>query len=94
MNKCGLIIVGLFFSINIFGEKETPALQVIERTLEQDNLPVKIKIRKQKGETYFQHEAKGGVLQITASDQVAACRGFYDYIKQHKGGMFLSLIHI
>ncbi len=88
MNKCGLIIVGLFFSINIFGEKETPALQVIERTLEQDNLPVKIKIRKQKGETYFQHEAKDGVLQITASDQVAACRGFYDYIKQHKGGMF------
>lgn len=81
-------MIGLILCVSVFGQKNAPALQVIERVLEQDNPPVKINIRKHDGETYFRHEAKHGVLQITASDQVAACRGFYDYMKQHKQGMF------
>lgn len=30
---------------------------------------------------------EGGVLTVKASSGVAACRGFYDFVKQHKAGI-------
>ena len=77
----------VLFPLCIFARQTDAATQVIQRTLGKQSLPIKLKIKKSSNHAvYFQHEVKDGVLHISGSDNVALCRGFYDFIKtQHYG---------
>ncbi len=63
------------------------ALNLIQRVVGRNDVPVKLDIRKS-ANTYFNHEVKNGTLHITASNEVALCHGFYDYMKQNRHGMY------
>lgn len=63
------------------------ALNLIRRVVGRNDVPVKLDMRKS-ADTYFNHEVKNGTLRITASNEVALCRGFYDYMKQNHHGMY------
>lgn len=64
------------------------AREVIARATGCTSLPLQLKIKKDKDRTYFSYSTDGGVLQIEGSDNVALCRGFYDFIKSNRGGVF------
>lgn len=62
------------------------ARAVMERATGQTDLPVKLSLR-ESDSTYFAYEVKGGVLRLEGSSGAALCRGFYDYLKRHRGGV-------
>ena len=37
---------------------------------------------------YYEYSVVNGVLRLKGSDNVALCRGFYDYVKTYKLGMY------
>lgn len=37
---------------------------------------------------YYEYSVKDGVLHLKGSDNVSLCRGFYDYVKTHRLGMY------
>ena len=76
-------------SLSASAKREEAALKVIERVTQRTGLSDKIILKKKRTKqgTYFRHQSADGVLHITASDNVALCRGFYDYMKQHRLGL-------
>lgn len=62
---------------------------VIERTLGYSprRLAIEVTGRDSLGRDYFSTEAADGRLTLRGSTPVAACRGFYDYVKRHGYGM-------
>ena len=64
------------------------ASEVIERYA-GGRLPVKVAVTfdKQDGRDVFETSVKDGVLHVNASSGVAACRGFYEYVKSQKAGI-------
>lgn len=68
--------------------KPSPVMDLFERVCGRNTLPVSVKLKKEKGETYFQYQVKDGVLKLQGSDNVALCRGFYSYLKNNGMGMF------
>lgn len=80
-----LTVIGL---LSVQAQKTKPAMEVIQRVTNQTDLPVSLKLKKEKGNTYFQYKVKNGILKIQASDNVALCRGFYDFIKKNKSGVY------
>ena len=96
--KCiGFIGLMLCLAISLVGcsqpskeEKEAKqAMEVIKRYAGGQSLPVEIAITldKQNGCDVFETSVKDGVLYVKASSGVAACRGFYEYIKSKKAGI-------
>jgi len=91
-----LIFSILLFTIQhiAYGQKKklNAVYEVIERVTGESNLPVSCKLKPQKSqsstETYFQYEIKNNALEITGSDPVALCRGFYDFIKSNNAGIY------
>lgn len=65
------------------------ARQVIERYADGQKLPVKVKVSldKQDGCDVFETSVKNGKLHINASSGVAACRAFYEYVKEQGAGI-------
>ena len=96
--KCiGFIGLMLCLAISLVGcsqpskeEKQAKqAMEVIKRYAGGQSLPVEIAITldKQNGCDVFETSVKDGVLYVKASSGVAACRGFYEYIKSQKAGI-------
>ena len=93
--KCkGFIGLMLCMAIYLMGcsqptKEEEQAMNVIERYAGGQALPVKIAITldKQDGRDVFETSVKNGVLYVNASSGVAACRGFYEYVKSQKAGI-------
>ena len=62
------------------------ARAVIERATGRTDLPVRLTLR-EGDSTYFAYEVRNGVLRLEGSSGTALCRGFYDYVKRHCGGV-------
>ncbi|MGL6177732.1 MAG: hypothetical protein ACRC13_00650, partial [Tannerellaceae bacterium] len=77
MKKTKQFIAALAFIVAspLFAQKPstTSALEVIERATQQTSLPIKLKLKKNKQQTYFTHKVDNGVLCIEASTPVALC---------------------
>lgn len=87
--KRAILIITVILSIStLYSQKTTPALEVMQRVIGKDNLSLNLKIKKQGKDTYFKYSVENGEISITASDNIALCRGFYDYIKSNHYGMF------
>lgn len=65
-----------------------PVRSLLKRVTGKNELPVTLEISGKKAETYYSYEVREGVLRLTASDKVALCRGFYDYLKSSRMGMY------
>ena len=72
----------------VTARKTDPAMQVIQRVTEQKSVPVTLSLKKGNGKTFFTYCVKNGQLQIQGSDNVALCRGFYDYMKSNHLGIY------
>lgn len=66
------------------------AIHVIERYADGQNVPVKVSVslNKHDGCDVFETSVRDGILYINASSGVAACRGFYEYVKSLGAGIF------
>lgn len=84
----------LFFQQPFWGQKKTvkEAYNVIERATGQSDLPVSFILKPNKnrseGKTYFQYQVNNGVLKIEGSTPIALCRGFYDFVKSNRAGLY------
>ena len=67
--------------------KTDPAKEVISRILGNTSQPITLSLKNDKGNNYFCYQVKNGQLQLEASDNVALCRGFYDYVKRNHLGI-------
>ncbi|MGL6178552.1 MAG: hypothetical protein ACRC13_04955, partial [Tannerellaceae bacterium] len=70
-----IVVWALVAATPLFAQKPstTSALDVIERATQQTSLPIKLKLKKNKQQTYFTHKVDNGVLCIEASTPVALC---------------------
>lgn len=70
-------------------DHEKAVFQVLERVTGNKDLSGKIVLEKKrsKSNTFFEHHSKDGILYVSGSDNVALCRGFYDYMKQNRYGL-------
>ncbi|GKG76617.1 alpha-N-acetylglucosaminidase [Parabacteroides goldsteinii] len=66
--------------------------KVVERVTGQSDLPVSFVLKPDKGQpkgkNYFQYRVDDGVLKIEGSSPVALCRGFYDFVKSNRAGLY------
>lgn len=75
--KRAILIITVILSIStLYSQKTTPALEVMQRVIGKDNLSLNLKIKKQGKDTYFKYSVENGEISITASDNIALCRGF------------------
>lgn len=79
-----------FFLQTVWGQKGalTEVRQVVERVTGQSDLPVSFVLKLDKGANYFQYRVDNGVLKIEGSNPVALCRGFYDFVKSNRAGLY------
>ena len=64
------------------------AFRVLQRVSKQSSVPVKLELKKGVGNMYYEYSVKDGILHLKGSDNVSLCRGFYDYVKTHRLGMY------
>lgn len=83
-----LLWAGLCSVFAVQAHKTDPAMQLIQRVSGEDRVPVSLELKKNKGNMYYRYEVKDGALHLQASDNVSLCRGFYDYVKSHRMGMY------
>ena len=96
MKKTVLLSVLLLAGSALMASSKTDtkaALELMQRTTGCTELPVKLKISPKKSsdgtKTYFSYRVGAdGRLEITASDPVALCRGFYDFAGSNGGGIY------
>lgn len=71
-------------------KEEQAAMGVLERTLGYYPRNVIIEVTGPENDSteYYSTEVKCGKLTVKASSTIAACRGFYDYVKANHYGMF------
>lgn len=83
---CFLMKGGLVYAS---ADHEKAVFQVLERVTGNKDLSGKIVLEKKrsKSNTFFEHHSKDGILYVSGSDNVALCRGFYDYMKQNRYGL-------
>lgn len=86
INKLLCVILMIAGTVSAKSDKSV-VYDLLERVLDNHELPVKIKINKSK-ETFFEYKVTDGILHLTGSDNVAICRGFYDYAQKNKCGVF------
>lgn len=91
MNNGRLISLLLCLTVCVTGwsQPEKEARRVIERYAEGRKVPVKVSVSldSQDGRDVFETSVKNGKLYINASSGVAACRGFYEYVKSQGAGI-------
>lgn len=84
----------LFVQQAVVGQKKSleEVYKVIERVSGESDLPVSFVLKanknKSEGKTYFQYSVNDGVLKIEGSSPVALCRGFYDFVKGNRAGLY------
>lgn len=85
----------LTFSLQtIWGQKKALAesRNVIERVTGKSDLPISLVLKPNKGKldgkTAFKYRVDHGVLKIDGNSPVALCRGFYDFVKSNRAGLY------
>lgn len=85
----------LSFSLQIISGQKSALVEtrkVVERVTGQSDLPVSFVLKPDKGQpkgkNYFQYRVDDGVLKIEGSSPVALCRGFYDFVKSNRAGLY------
>ena len=83
------IAATLMMQVSFGDSKEEAARSVITRTAGAEvakNTAIKI-TPAEEGNPAYKYHAESGKLYIEATDPVAACRGFYDYVRKNHMGM-------
>lgn len=88
MRKILLLLLSLSSVFAAFAKKTDGALEVLQRVSRQTSIPVNLELKKNAGNMYYEYSVVDGVLHLKGSDNVALCRGFYDYVKTHDLGMY------
>lgn len=88
MRKILLLLLSLSYVFAAFAKKTDGALEVLQRVSRQTSIPVNLELKKNAGNMYYEYSVVDGVLHLKGSDNVALCRGFYDYVKTHDLGMY------
>lgn len=88
MKKILLLLLSFSSVFAAFAKKTDGALEVLQRVSRQTSIPVNLELKKNAGNMYYEYSVVDGVLHLKGSDNVALCRGFYDYVKTHDWGMY------
>lgn len=88
MKKILLLLLSFSSVFTAFARKTDSALEVLQRASRQASIPVNLELKKNAGNMYYEYSVVDGVLHLKGSDNVALCRGFYDYVKTHDLGMY------
>lgn len=88
MKKILLLLLSFSSVFAAFAKKTDGALEVLRRVSRQTSIPVNLELKKNAGSMYYEYSVVDGVLHLKGSDNVALCRGFYDYVKTHDLGMY------
>lgn len=88
MRKFLLLLLGLLSVFTVFARNTDGALGVLQRVSRQSSIPISLELKKEGSNMYYEYSVVNGVLRLKGSDNVALCRGFYDYVKTHKLGMY------
>ena len=83
-----MLLLSLSSVFAAFAKKTDGALEVLQRVSRQTSIPVNLELKKNAGNMYYEYSVVDGVLHLKGSDNVALCRGFYDYVKTHDLGMY------
>lgn len=85
----------LFSCLQTYGKQKSALAEVrkvVERVTGRSDLPVHFVLRQDKnpsgGKTFFQYQVSNGVLRIEGNSPVSLCRGFYDFIKSSRAGLY------
>lgn len=74
--------------MNMQAKTTDPVKELIQRVSKQHLVPIVLSLEKKGEKTYFSYQVKNGKLHIWGSDNVALCRGFYDYVRTNHMGLF------
>lgn len=88
MKKILLLLLSFSSVFATFAKKTDGALEVLRRVSRQTSIPVNLELKKNAGNMYYEYSIVDGILHLKGSDNVALCRGFYDYAKTHGLGMY------
>ena len=88
MRKFLLLLLGLLSVFTVFARNTDEAFKVLQRVSRQTIIPISLELKKDGSNMYYEYSVVNGVLRLKGSDNVALCRGFYDYVKAHKLGMY------
>ena len=88
MKKILLLLLSFSSVFTAFARKTDCALEVLQRASRQASIPVNLELKKNAGNMYYEYSVVDGILHLKGSDNVALCRGFYDYVKTHGLGMY------
>lgn len=88
MKKILLLLLSFSSVFTAFARKTDSALEVLQRVSRQTSVPVNLELKRNVGNMYYEYSVVDGILQLKGSDNVALCRGFYDYVKTHDWGMY------
>ena len=86
--KCIFCFILLLGSLPISARKIHSVEELIRRVCGNYGISLALDIKKDKGNTFFEYKVKDGKLYIQGSDEVAICRGFYDYVKSNGFGIY------
>lgn len=88
------LAIAMLFPCISRGQKggATEARHVLERVTGQTTLPIALTIKKNpdktERKTYFRYKVENGVLNVEGNSPVSLCRGFYDYVKGNRMGLY------
>ena len=88
MKRKFLFLCCFLCALTGWARKTDEAFRVLQRVSKQSSVPVKLELKKGAGNMYYEYSVKDGVLHLKGSDNVSLCRGFYDYVKTHRLGMY------
>lgn len=88
MKKKFLFLCCFLCALTGWSRKTDEAFRVLQRVSKQSSVPVKLELKKGAGNMYYEYSVKDGILHLKGSDNVSLCRGFYDYVKTHRLGMY------
>ena len=83
-------LVAIGSVVNAQPGKEKAVREVLKRVTGRTDLPIKLALKQDKGGAplYFQYQVNNDQLYIQGSTPVALCRGFYDFIKSNRCGLY------
>ena len=90
MNKPIIALSSLFVAFAATAAVDDAATDVIKR-FAGENIPVEVSVSldKNDGRDVYETTVTDGRLTVKASSGVAACRGFYDFVKNNGAGIIV-----
>lgn len=76
-----LLLFGLLSVFMVSARNTDEAFKLLQRVSRQTTIPVSLELKKDGSNMYYEYSVVNGVLRLKGSDNVALCRGFYDYVK-------------